>query len=93
MIRKQLYLTPEIERGLTIEARRQGKTTAEVVRNILAKSLKVEKRKDENGGAFLLRLAAGAGHGPKDLSTNLTSYLYGEKSPNYGRRKKTARRR
>lgn len=92
MIRKQLYLTPEIERGLTIEARRQGKTTAEVVRNILQKSLKIEKQQEENGGAFLLRLAANAGHGPKDLSTNLTSYLYGDKSPNYGKGKHAKRK-
>lgn len=89
MIRKQLYLTPEIERELVIEARRHGKTTAEVVRNILEKSLNIEKRKKENPGAVLLRLAANAGHGPKDLSTNLYSYLYGEKSSKYGKDKRT----
>ena len=92
MIRKQVYLTPEIERELVIKARQQGKTTAEIVRDILGKELKTAKTA-EPPGAVLLRMAGNAVHGPKDLSTNLTSYLYGEKSPNYGGRKKTARRR
>ena len=85
MIRKQLYLTPEIERELLIAARRQGKTTAEVVRKILEKGLAIEKRTEENAGTFLFRLAQNTFKGPKDLSTNLTSYLYGDKSPNYGK--------
>ena len=89
MIRKQLYLTPEIDRQLVIEARRQGKATAEVVRNILAKSLKTGKAK-EAPGAVLVRMGENAFKGgPKDLSRNLFSYLYGDKSPNYGKGKKS----
>lgn len=89
MIRKQLYLTAEIERELVITARRLGKPTAEVVRDILGKGLKVE-RKNEPAGTVLLKMANNAfKRGPKDLSRNLTSYLYGEKSPNYGKGKKS----
>ncbi len=89
MIRKQLYLTPEIDRVLKIKARRLGKTTAEVVRKILEKNLEIKKQKEENPAAVLLRLAANAGHGQKDLSTNLYSYLYGDKSSKYGKDKRT----
>lgn len=92
MIRKQLYITPEIDRELTILARREGKTVAHVYREILEKELKIIKG-NEHPAAFLFRIT-GIGHkGPKDLSTNLTRYLYGDLSPNYGKRKKTSRRR
>ena len=92
MIRKQLYLTPQIDRKLEIVARQEGKSVAEIVRNILERTLKVKKR-EEAPAEVLLRIAAKAGRGPGDLSTNLTSYLYGDKSPNYGRHRKTIRRR
>jgi len=93
MIRKQLYLTPELDRELTIVAHRQGKSVAEVVRETLSKSFNIQRKKDEPPGAVLLRLAAKAWQGPSDLSANLSSYLYGEKSRKYGKRKKTTHRR
>jgi len=92
MIRKQFYLTPEIHRELVIFARQQGKTVAQVIREILEKTLKIRKT-DEAPADVLLRIAARAGKGPGDLSVNLTSYLYGKKSPNYGKTKKAIRRR
>lgn len=91
MIRKQLYITPQIDRELAILARQEGKSVAEVVREILGKYLHTKNK--ENPAAILLKLAENPFKGPKDLSTNLTSYLYGEKSPNYGKRKKVNRRR
>lgn len=84
MIRKQFYVTPEIDRALIILARQDGKTVAEVVREILQKVLKVRQKK-EPAGAVLLRMAENAFRGPGDLSTNLFDYLYGNKSPNYGK--------
>lgn len=92
MIRKQIYLTPEIDGALEIAARQQGKAVARIVREILVKGLQL-KSQPENPGMFLLDLAAIAGKGPKNLSQNMFSYLYGEKSRNYGRRKKTVHRR
>lgn len=92
MQRMQLYITPEIDRALKTTARQKGKRTAQVVREILAKGLKV-KQKPESPGTFLLELASMGFKGPGDLSTNLTSYLYGEKSPIYGRYKKNTYRR
>ena len=92
MIRKQFYVTPEIDRQLTILARQEGRPVAQVHREILERELRI-KNKQLSGAEVLLRLGARAGKGPKDLSTNLFDYLYGDKSPNYGKRKKTTRRR
>ena len=39
------------------------------------------------GGEVLLKMAERAGHGPRDLSSNLFDYLYGDKS-DYARPKK-----
>ncbi|MDP3733053.1 MAG: hypothetical protein Q8Q91_00785 [Candidatus Daviesbacteria bacterium] len=92
MIRKQIYLTPQIDTELNILARSRGKSVAEVVRSILEKSLKVKNA--EKQSSLLLDLAnMGFKGGPKDLSANLFDYLYGDKSPNYGRRKKVTGRR
>jgi len=89
MIRKQLYITPETDRALKIEARKQGSTQAEIIRKILAKELKV-KQKKEAQGTLLLDLTTLGGkntNGPKDLSANMFDYLYGNKSPRYGKNK------
>lgn len=88
MIRKQFYVTPEIDRQLTILAREEGKPVAQVHREILEETLKVRKRR-EPAGAVLLRMAERAFKGPGDLSANLFSYLYGEKSSRYGKGKRT----
>ena len=93
MLRRQLYLTPEIERELVTVSRRAGKPVAVVVREILERTLDVRKKKDVAPGNVLLRIAARAVSGPGDLSANLTSYLYGAKSPQYGKNKETPRRR
>lgn len=90
MIRKQFYVTPQIERELEILARQKGKSVAEVVREVLEHSLKIKKT-DDSPAEVLLKIAARAGNGPGDLSVNLTSYLYGKKSRNYGKNKKVIR--
>lgn len=88
MIRKQFYITPELDRALTILARDEGKSVAEVHREILARVIKANS-KTKSGGEVLLEMAANAFKGPGDLSTNLFDYLYGEKSPNYGKNRPT----
>lgn len=85
MIRKQFYVTPEIDRALIILARQEGKPVAEIHREILKKGLKTHKAK-ANSADVLFKITGIAKKGPKDLSSNLFSYLYGEKSPNYGRK-------
>lgn len=92
MIRKQIYLTPQIDTELNVLARSSGKSVAEVVRNILEKNLRVKRTKKRT--SLLLDLAnMGFKGGPRDLSANLFEYLYGDKSPNYGRQRKAIRRR
>lgn len=89
MIRKQMYLTPQIDRELEIVARREGKTVSEIVREILESSLKVKKTQNTS---LLLDLAnMNFKGGPKDLSAKMFDYLYGDKSPNYGRQRKIVR--
>ncbi len=90
MLRKQLYITAEIDRELTLVARRGGRSVAEVVREILTKGLKV-KHSAKNSGSTLLKMAKEAGRGPKDLSKNFSSYLYGNKSFSYGKNRKDSR--
>lgn len=92
MIRKQIYLTPDLDRELDILARSQGQTVAETTRQLLRSALKLKKQ-PRNPSAFLLELAANATKGgPRDLSANLFEYLYGDKSPNYGKKKTVHRR-
>ena len=93
MIRKQLYLTEDIERELVTVSRRVGKPVAAVIREILERTLDVQKKKGEAPGDVLLKIAARAVKGPGDLSVNLTSYLYGAKSQKYGKSKEALRRR
>ena len=87
MIRKQVYLTPEIDRELIVAARREGKAVAEVIREILQKSLKIKKIRQQPPASVLFRITGMVKKSPGDLSTNLFDYLYGDKSPNYGKNK------
>ncbi len=85
MIRKQLYLTPQIDRELEIVARQEGKSVAEVIRNLLEKSLRVKNNQQHSTASVLFKITGMAKKSPGDLSTNLFDYLYGDKSPNYGK--------
>ena len=90
MIRKQIYFTEELAREIKMLAKRKLQSEAEVIRELLNKGLS-KKSKKMTGGELLARMAKRAGSGPADLSTNLDDYLYGDKSPKYGK-KNTNRR-
>lgn len=90
MIRKQLYLPDNLEREIKYLARKEIKTEAEIIRELLSIGL-VRKKPKTAPAEVLLRIAAKAKTGPKDLSANIEAYLYGKKSPNYGQ--KTLHRR
>jgi len=85
MIRHQIYLTPQLKREIQVQARKNGKSQSEVIRETLEEKFKIKDKK-LSGGEVLLKIAARAVKGPGDLSTNLFDYLYGNKSPNYGRK-------
>lgn len=77
MIRTQVYLPEDLKRELELVSKREKKTVAEIVRRALEKEI---HRKRETSADTLLKIAAYAAEGPRDLSKNLFDYLYGEKS-------------
>ena len=79
MIRTQVYITEEQARDIKLQAKRERKREAEVIRELLSEGLKTAKGKQqESTGDSLLRLAAIGGEGPADLSSRIDDYLYGE---------------
>lgn len=81
MIRTQVYLTEEQARDIKLQAKRERKAEAEVIRELVSEGLRtVGQERRESTGASLLRLAAIRGKGPADLSTRIDDYLYGEES-------------
>lgn len=86
MIRYQMYFTPQLKREIQVQARKNGKSQSEIIRETLEEKFKMEKKK-LSGADVLLKIAARAvkGRGPRDLSANMFDYLYGDKSPNYGK--------
>ena len=85
MIRKQLYLPEQLNRELTLTARRKRESFAELVRKILQERLDSNRAEGANSTSALLKITGKCkAKTPGDLSKNITSYLYGAKSPNYG---------
>lgn len=93
MIRHQIYLTPQLNREIEIQAKSRGKSKSGLIRETLEKGLKISGKQKKPVSVFLNRITGIGKKGPRDLSANLFDYLYGDKSPNYGKRKKVARRR
>jgi hypothetical protein len=89
MKRKQIYLTETLDREISILSKKVDKPKSEIIRDLLEAGLR--RKTKEAPANVLLKIAAKATAGPGNLSTNLNSYLYGSKSPNYGKR--TIRRR
>lgn len=76
MIRTQVYLPEDLYTRIHLEARREKKKAAAVVRELLQKGL-VQKKKQSLGDA-LLELSKIGAKGPRDLSINHDKYLYEE---------------
>jgi len=80
MIRKQIYLTRELEQHIHVLSQQQKKPEAEVIRDLLETGLK--KQRPISTGEALLGLAK-LGEtlgmsGPTDLSERHDDYLYGD---------------
>lgn len=81
MIRKQLYLSPDLALDVRILALKEGKSQAEVIRQALSEGVVRRFREIRNKHkSSLLDLAKLGFRGPGDLSSNLFDYLYGKKS-------------
>lgn len=78
MIRKQIFLTPELERQIALTAVAERKPQAQVVREALTARFSRPRPVDREGGLLgLARLGEELGvKGPPDLSRNIDKYLY-----------------
>lgn len=89
MIRTQVYLPEDLKLQLREYADNKSIPISEVVRKAVLKEINKGKR---TAGDSLARIAAMAVKGgPKDLSSNLFDYLYGEKSDYAKNKRETAK--
>jgi hypothetical protein len=84
MIRTHLYITEDQARDIKLRAKRERRRESDVARDLLERGRFVSQcRRQESVGEGMLRLAQLGKKfgmkGPKDLSTNLDDYLYGDK--------------
>ncbi|OGG00155.1 hypothetical protein A3D78_05300 [Candidatus Gottesmanbacteria bacterium RIFCSPHIGHO2_02_FULL_39_14] len=75
MIRTQVYLPEIFYQEVKIEAKKENKATAQVIRELLEEGLNIKRQKN-NIGKALLTLTSIKAKGPKDLSTKIDKYLY-----------------
>lgn len=79
MIRKQIFLTPDLQQQIALAAASEHKPQAQVVREVLHAGFTV-RRPTRTGGDGLLALARLGEElgikGPPDLSRNIDKYLY-----------------
>lgn len=90
MIRTQIYLPEDLKLQLRAYAEKEDVPVSEIIRRSIRKE--VNKKTRVNAGSALLKIASMATKGgPKDLSSNLFDYLYGEKSDYAKSKRKTPR--
>jgi hypothetical protein len=80
MIRKQVYLTTDLERRIRIQSRTERKPEALVIRELLEKALRYDNFDATIAAALKKADALATKHGrvtPPDLSVRLDDYLYG----------------
>lgn len=86
MQRTHIYLPEEINREIAYLAKLQGKSKAEITRNILEAGLKVVEPKKSSSAEALVNFAKLAskfkGSAPRDLSENHDYYTWGGKKRN-----------
>ena len=83
MIRTQVFLTEEQAREIKLQATREKKHEAEVIRELLSQGLHASRsRSGETTGDALLRLAKLGEKlqvkAPADVSLRIDDYLYGD---------------
>jgi 3-methyladenine DNA glycosylase Mpg len=80
MVRTQIYLPVEYQEELAIMAREQGVPKAVVIRTIIKKSIGKKINSIKNTSPLLSLAKLNFKGGPKDLSSRVDYYLYGEGS-------------
>ena len=80
MIRKQIYLTRELDQHIHVLSKQQNKPEAEVIRDLLETGIK-KQHPMSTGEALLGLVTLGEKlvmSGPNDLSERHDDYLYGD---------------
>lgn len=84
MLKTYLYIPENLEEKITLAAKTQNKSKAEVIRQAIQKGLETIER--GSGAEVLLKIAALAKKhhvkGPRDLSINHDYYLWGGRKKN-----------
>ncbi len=80
MIRKQIYLTRELDQHIHVLSRKQNKPESEVIRELLETGIKKQPSISTGEALFgLATLGEKLGmSGPADLSDRHDDYLYGD---------------
>lgn len=82
MIRTQIYLPKELYQEVDLEAIREKKPKAQIIREVLEDGLSRRRSKATVGEALAKIIAVGHKYvskkTPRDLSVNHDKYLYGE---------------
>lgn len=76
MIRTQIYLPEDLYQEVRLVAKKEGKKSAQVVRDLLSEGLIRRRKKGTIGEAFLDLASVAVKGGPPDLSTKHDKYLY-----------------
>jgi hypothetical protein len=81
MVRKQIYLTAELDERLRREAKRQRRSEAEILREALAARLNAGSDADQDASTDALwRLVGIAPSRDRDLSERVDEILYGRRT-------------
>lgn len=76
MIRTQVFLPEETYQYLKIQAQKEKKPAAQVIREVLKAGIK--RRYPQKNNDVWAKLAKIGAKGPRDLSKNIDKYLYEE---------------
>jgi predicted DNA-binding protein len=75
MIRTQIYIPEELHQAAKLIAKRKDRSLAKILRGFISQGIKEEKRKLKPKSLTSLS-KLNITKGPKDLSSNMDSYLY-----------------
>lgn len=80
MLRKQIYLTQELNQHIHVLSQKQNKPESEVIRDLLETGLKTQPPMSTGEALFgLAKMGEKLGiSGPTDLSARHDDYLYGD---------------
>ncbi|KKU02863.1 MAG: CopG-like protein domain-containing protein DNA-binding protein [Candidatus Amesbacteria bacterium GW2011_GWB1_47_26] len=85
MIRTQVYIPDDLHRDLMLLAKTSGLNFSQLIREG-AEEVKKKRAKTQKKRDWKKFIGAGGRGGPKDLSSKIDYYLYGEGNPKWAGR-------